>query len=202
MAPHQADAQLGACVGHLLEDAPCGICAGPLGQQQRRHKPARRRAHDGQVVGVDLHQVPAYLVGGERNRVHLGDQVMFAEVDQSGIFPGRWTQGDPGIVDLDLTQQLSKQVQRQLSSLHASLISSSSSSRKSRRLELISNKLTRNLIQSSRPPIHYKKRVDPDLSFRLPASGSCPSAHILLIRLPARAAPLRRLMPSARPKPD
>ena len=59
-----------------------------FGQQQRRHQPARRGAHRGEVVGVDLHQVPADQVSGECDRVGLGDEVAVAHVDQGGVLSG------------------------------------------------------------------------------------------------------------------
>ena len=50
-------------------------------------EPRRPSAHDRHVVGVDVHRVPADLLGGERDRIALQDQVLRPEVDDRGIQP-------------------------------------------------------------------------------------------------------------------
>ena len=43
------------------------------------------RSHGGDVVGVDVDGVPAGLVGGEGDRVGLGDHAAVPEADDRGV---------------------------------------------------------------------------------------------------------------------
>ena len=83
-----------------------------LGQQQRGQEPARRRARAGDVVGVDVHRVPADLVGGEGDRVGLGHQVALAQGDHGGIVAQARAEQDalvrPGEVDQQPGQVFSR----------------------------------------------------------------------------------------------
>ena len=50
-----------------------------LGEKQRGQKPAGRSAHDRDVVGIDLHRIPADIFGREGDGVGFGDQIPVAE---------------------------------------------------------------------------------------------------------------------------
>ena len=55
-------------------------------------------AHRGQVVGVDLDDVPADEVRGEGDGVGLGGEVSVAEVDQGGVLASPGADDDAGVV--------------------------------------------------------------------------------------------------------
>jgi len=58
-----------------------------LGQETGHEQPLRIRPHTGNIIGVDVHEIPADPVCGERNRVGLGHQIPIPHVDHSSVFP-------------------------------------------------------------------------------------------------------------------
>ena len=69
----------------LLVDGDSESLRRALGQEHRREEPPRRGAHAGDVVGVDLHGVPADAVRGEGDGVGLGDEKPVAHLDDGGV---------------------------------------------------------------------------------------------------------------------
>ena len=80
----------------------------PAGQQHTGHEEARRAASGGDVVGVDLHGIPADGVGGESDGVGFGDQIALTypcHVDHGRVFTGARPQ-DHARVGRELAEQV------------------------------------------------------------------------------------------------
>ena len=58
-----------------------------LGQKQGSQKPAGRSAHRRDVIGIDLHRIPADLRRGEGDGIGFGDQIPVAEGNDRGVPP-------------------------------------------------------------------------------------------------------------------
>ena len=56
-----------------------------FGEDDGGEEEAGGRSHGGDVVGVDVDGVPAGLVGGEGDRVGLGDHAAVPEADDGGV---------------------------------------------------------------------------------------------------------------------
>jgi len=72
-------------------------------------KPARTRAHDGDVVGIDVHGVPADLLRGERHRVALENEILGSEIDDGGVLAEGWTDDDGGVPRTQLPEDRAEQ---------------------------------------------------------------------------------------------
>jgi len=83
---HERDADNRARLRHLGEELfHLRLVAPALGQEHRRHEPARLGAAHGEVVGVDVQRVPAHLVGGKGDGIGRGDEIAVAHVEHGGI---------------------------------------------------------------------------------------------------------------------
>ena len=121
MAADEGDAQGVAGLPDLAEDAFYVGLGRAVRQQEGGHEPTWRASHDGDVVGVDLHHVPADEVGGEGNRVGLGDEVAVAEVDEGGVLPCPRAEDDTRIAHLNFGEEARQQVEGKFSGLHGSV---------------------------------------------------------------------------------
>ena len=94
--------------GEILTERgwPERLVRAALGQQGGDEEPAGSRAHGGQVVGVDVDDVPADAVGGERDGVGLGDQaVAVAHADGADVAPDSGADDDAVVAGRDAGQQ-------------------------------------------------------------------------------------------------
>ena len=115
MPARQADPQRFARVVDLREDRFGQFRGGLPGRQQhRRQEPTRLPAHHRDVVGVDVDRVPADLIGGEGDRIGLGNQVAVAEIEHGGVFAGARPDDDARVVRREAGQQSFQKRQRQL----------------------------------------------------------------------------------------
>ena len=102
----------------------------PSGKRRVAISHLGRRSNDGEVVGVDLDDVPADEVCGEGDGVGLGGEVAVAEVDQGGVLAGPGTDDDAGVVLGYSGEQLREQVERQLPGFHVERAASGVMSRR------------------------------------------------------------------------
>ena len=119
--PDQRDTQRSARLLQLLEDGAHRVRTRALGQQHCRQQPPGSGSHDGEVVRVHLHQVPADQLRRKGDGVQLGHQVAVAHVYQGGVLARPGAKHDAGVVGLDLPQKLGKELRRQLPGPHPGL---------------------------------------------------------------------------------
>ena len=101
MAAYQCDAQLRARIADLPKDALHIRLRRAFRNQQRDHQPPRRSSHCGDVIGVDLHQVPTDEIRRKGNGVGLGHEEAIPKVDERGVFSGPRPDEDSSIAHLD-----------------------------------------------------------------------------------------------------
>jgi hypothetical protein len=115
VASDEGDAQIPAGVADLRHQ-PLGhsLVGGVLGQEQGDQQPARYGAGGGEVVGVDLDQIGAEVVGSEGNRVGLAHQKLLAQVNHRAVETHARPHQHPRVVDWGRRQETSEYLRRQL----------------------------------------------------------------------------------------
>ena len=123
MPADQGDAERGAGRAEVGKQTPHVGFFPLLRQECRRQQPARRRAQAGEVIGVDVDGVPADAVGGERDRVALGNEQPSVagrtkHVYDRGIGPNPRADDDARIVLRQVCQQRGQECGRELAETH------------------------------------------------------------------------------------
>jgi hypothetical protein len=114
MAAGDRDAELARTPIDVAEDPPHGARRRAGRDDDRGLEPRRPRPHDGDVVGIDVHRIPADVLGREGHRVALQDQVLLSEIDHRGVLAERGPQHDASIRCAAKAEELLQEPDRQL----------------------------------------------------------------------------------------
>ena len=111
VAADEVDVERGAGVGDLGEEGFGESGLGAFREEDGREEPLGLGAGAGDVVGVDVHGVPARHVAGEGDRVGLGDEKLRAAgVDDGGVVADARADDDARIAGLDSLQERGQEV--------------------------------------------------------------------------------------------
>jgi hypothetical protein len=114
--PDQGHAQLAARRPHLPEEGVHRrLGRASFGQEDRRQEPAGRGPAHREVVRVHDQDVPAEVLGHERDRIGRGHEIAVAHVEHRGILPDARPDDHPLVQGDVLPEELHEERARELS---------------------------------------------------------------------------------------